>query len=410
MASVYGQLGPSDVQQWAECHSNLTVRQNAARLFELSITSSSLLRDGIADDLVAEGFSKIAAKDIVACFKKDAHTDAIVFWDIENLPIPKDLSALQTVERIKFGLRSYGFMKSSFQVYGGHHVVHTSKRSDLTQSSCSFIDTPHDGNKETADKLLIANILLWAMDNPPPAKIVLMCGDGDISYVISRLVSRGYMVVLVHNQQAKERLKVAASFAISWELLTRERDAEDEEIEDAEAMDLVDAAHLAQGPVKSPAKMIPQTASASGTRAASAAPPAAMIRGASSHPAGHGAARSSSGGSAAGRFVIDAEDNVSVEGSEEQQRELLESGLKELVDMLHTMDNGKPARHHAGTTVASRLKDQYPTLKQQLQKRGATTKLFDLAEKKGMIDVDRRMQPSQPQNYLYWLKLTVDKA
>ncbi|KAJ3023060.1 hypothetical protein HKX48_004369 [Thoreauomyces humboldtii] len=332
------------------------------------VTSDSLLRQDAVEDLTSLGLPVIAAKDIVSCFKRDEAAEAIVYWDIENLAIPSDLSASETVNRIKAGLRSYGLMKSTIQVYGEHKQPAKYKRADLVQSGCSFLDTPHDGTKEIADKLLIADVLFWAMDHPPPVKIVLMCGDKDLSYVIARLCDRKFFVVLVHGRDCADRLKRAASKTIPWELLLNAPE-EDVAIDDDD-----DAGGLVAKPLGSVEVPLERPGSAL-------------------------------------HVEVDEDSNevVSVTGSstEAQQNQLLASGVVQLVEVLLELDKAKknvnPAdRWHKTTLVAARLWDKYPLLRQRYPV--SLKPLYQRAKSEGAVDVSHEEGATGIKHYR--LKLT----
>lgn len=70
-------------------------------------------------------------------------------------------------------------------------------RSELQGSGVSLIDTPKSGRKDVADKMIISDLLAFALDVPPPARIVLLSGDRDFAYPLSLIRGRGYQVVLI---------------------------------------------------------------------------------------------------------------------------------------------------------------------------------------------------------------------
>ncbi|KAG1756175.1 NYN domain-containing protein [Suillus occidentalis] len=70
-------------------------------------------------------------------------------------------------------------------------------RSDLQSSGVSIIDCPHNGRKEVVDKMILVDMIAFAVDNPSPATIILIAGDRDYAYAISTLRLRQYTVVLI---------------------------------------------------------------------------------------------------------------------------------------------------------------------------------------------------------------------
>ncbi len=77
------------------------------------------------------------------------------------------------------------------------------------------------GRKEAADKSLLVDMMLFALDNPAPAVIVCVTGDMDFAPCLSKLKQRKYKIVLVHPGSEKrvvsENLIKAASEQYGWE-------------------------------------------------------------------------------------------------------------------------------------------------------------------------------------------------
>lgn len=73
------------------------------------------------------------------------------------------------------------------------------------------------GNKDAADKAILVAMLFWALDNAPPANLVLISGDGDFANALHRLGLKGYNVLLVRpDQPVKSALLGAASSVWHW--------------------------------------------------------------------------------------------------------------------------------------------------------------------------------------------------
>lgn len=73
----------------------------------------------------------------------------------------------------------------------------TTLRSELQSSGVSLTDCPHNGRKDAADKMILVDMMAFALDNPPPATIVLISGDRDFVYALSTLRNRRYNIVLI---------------------------------------------------------------------------------------------------------------------------------------------------------------------------------------------------------------------
>lgn len=100
-------------------------------------------------------------------------------------------------------------------------------RSELQGSGVSLIDTPKSGRKDVADKMIIADIMAFALDVPPPARIVLISGDRDFAYPLSLIRGRGYQVILITPPiGAVPILEASANHVARWrqDVLGLERD------------------------------------------------------------------------------------------------------------------------------------------------------------------------------------------
>lgn len=100
-------------------------------------------------------------------------------------------------------------------------------RSELQGSGVSLIDTPKSGRKDVADKMIIADIMAFALDVPPPARIVLISGDRDFAYPLSLIRGRGYQVILITPPVgAVPILEASANHVARWrqDVLGMERD------------------------------------------------------------------------------------------------------------------------------------------------------------------------------------------
>ncbi|KAL1717293.1 NYN domain-containing protein [Schizophyllum commune] len=76
-------------------------------------------------------------------------------------------------------------------------AVPASMRSELQSTGVALVDCPHNGQKDVVDQMLQTDMLVFALDHPAPATIVLISGDRDFAYVASILRRRMYNVVLI---------------------------------------------------------------------------------------------------------------------------------------------------------------------------------------------------------------------
>ncbi|KAL1675070.1 NYN domain-containing protein [Schizophyllum commune] len=80
-------------------------------------------------------------------------------------------------------------------------TISNNLRSELQSSGVALIDCPHNGQKNAVDQMLQTDILLFALDNPAPATLVLISGDRDFAYTAAVLRRRHYNVILICRSQ-----------------------------------------------------------------------------------------------------------------------------------------------------------------------------------------------------------------
>ncbi|KAH9901142.1 NYN domain-containing protein [Cubamyces lactineus] len=150
----------------------------------------------------------------------DEHEDVAIFWDYENCTPPCNVPGYDVVNNIRQVAHEYGSVKL-FKAYLELSEQSSSKsiglRSELQSCGVSLTDCPHNGRKDVADKMMIVDMLTYAIDNPAPATIVLISGDRDFVYAVSVLRLRRYRVVVVAPYTAHGSLKSQASVVLDWE-------------------------------------------------------------------------------------------------------------------------------------------------------------------------------------------------
>ncbi|GLB42060.1 putative NYN domain containing protein [Lyophyllum shimeji] len=147
-----------------------------------------------------------------------------IFWDYENCTPAAHLTGYNVVERIRSVVRKFGTNVKLFKAYlelSNASVNVSSKsvalRSELQSSGVSLTDCPHNGGKDVVDKMILVDMLLYAMDNPAPSNIVLITGDRDFAYAVSTLRNRGYTIVVIAQERiVHPSIKANASAYLDW--------------------------------------------------------------------------------------------------------------------------------------------------------------------------------------------------
>ncbi|GLU09241.1 hypothetical protein SLE2022_261120 [Rubroshorea leprosula] len=122
-----------------------------------------------------------------------------ILWDIENCPIPSDVRPEDVAGNIRMALRVHPVIKGAvimFSAYGDFNSFPRRLREGCQRTGVKLIDVPN-GRKDAADKAILIDMFLFALDNPPPSSILLISGDVDFAPALHILGQRGYTVILV---------------------------------------------------------------------------------------------------------------------------------------------------------------------------------------------------------------------
>ncbi|KAG6829980.1 hypothetical protein H0H87_009587 [Tephrocybe sp. NHM501043] len=137
-----------------------------------------------------------------------------IFWDFENLPPRSGVPGYETVENIRSLAHAYGTI-ISFKAYV--EVSSTLRLwSELQASGVSLIDCPHNGAKDVAVKMLIVDMITFAIDHPAPATIFLISGDQGFAYAASILRHRKYKVIILCPTNTHDSLLAQANARLDW--------------------------------------------------------------------------------------------------------------------------------------------------------------------------------------------------
>ncbi|KAJ6896425.1 hypothetical protein NC651_022586 [Populus alba x Populus x berolinensis] len=122
-----------------------------------------------------------------------------ILWDIENCPVPSDVRSEDVAGNIRMALLVHPVIKGAvmmFSAYGDFNSFPRRLREGCQRTGVKLIDVPN-GRKDAADKAILVDMFLFALDNPPPSSIMLISGDVDFSPALHILGQRGYTVILV---------------------------------------------------------------------------------------------------------------------------------------------------------------------------------------------------------------------
>ncbi|XAR72905.1 hypothetical protein NMG60_11019702 [Bertholletia excelsa] len=127
------------------------------------------------------------------------HGPVAILWDIENCPVPSDVHPEDVAINIRMALRVHPVINGAvtmFSAYGDFNSFPRRVREGCQRTGVKLVDVPN-GRKDAADKAILVDMFLFALDNPPPSSIMLISGDVDFAPALHILGQRGYTVVLV---------------------------------------------------------------------------------------------------------------------------------------------------------------------------------------------------------------------
>ncbi|RWR77240.1 NYN domain-containing protein [Cinnamomum micranthum f. kanehirae] len=148
-----------------------------------------------------------------------------ILWDIENCPVPSDVRPEDVAGNIRMALRVHPVIKGAvtmFSAYGDFNAFPRRLREGCQRTGVKLIDVPN-GRKDAADKAILIDMFLFALDNHPPSSILLISGDVDFAPALHILGQRGYTIILVipAGVGVSSALSNAGRFVWDWPSVAR---------------------------------------------------------------------------------------------------------------------------------------------------------------------------------------------
>lgn len=130
-----------------------------------------------------------------------------VLWDIENVPVPSEFNGAQVIRALieRLGrLRGVGGASSELLdpvrriiVFLNVATQRVSLLNELQSNGASLHHVETRGRKDAADKALITELCMLALEVQPPAGIALLSGDQDFAYPLSTMRNRGFTTAVI---------------------------------------------------------------------------------------------------------------------------------------------------------------------------------------------------------------------
>ncbi|KAJ6839734.1 uncharacterized protein M6B38_313570 [Iris pallida] len=151
-----------------------------------------------------------------------------ILWDMENCPVPSDVRPEDVAGNIRLALRVHPTINGAvtlFSAYGDFNAFPRRLREGCQRTGVKLVDVPN-GRKDAADKAILVDMFLFALDNRPPSSILLISGDVDFAPALHILGQRGYTIVLVipSGVGVSSALTNAGRFVWDWPSVARGED------------------------------------------------------------------------------------------------------------------------------------------------------------------------------------------
>ncbi|CDO97186.1 unnamed protein product [Coffea canephora] len=185
------------------------------------ISSESLEQTG---KLVANAYTSVPQLPLQQS-RNSSQGAVAILWDIENCPVPSDVRPEDVAINIRMALRVHPVIRGAvtlFSAYGDFNAFPRRLREGCQRTGVKLTDVPN-GRKDAADKAILVDMFLFALDNPPPSYIMLISGDVDFAPALHILGQRGYTVILVipSGVGVSSALSNAGSFVWDWPSVAR---------------------------------------------------------------------------------------------------------------------------------------------------------------------------------------------
>ncbi|KAF8011897.1 hypothetical protein BT93_I0125 [Corymbia citriodora subsp. variegata] len=144
-----------------------------------------------------------------------------VWWDFENCNLPAGVNVFRVAAFIAAAVRASG-IRGPIQItaFGDVLQLSRSRQEALSATGINMTHVPH-GGKNSADRSLLADLMYWVSQNPPPAHLFLISGDRDFASILHKLRMSNYNILLASPESAPPVLCSAASIMWNWNSLVK---------------------------------------------------------------------------------------------------------------------------------------------------------------------------------------------
>lgn len=144
-----------------------------------------------------------------------------MWWDFENCNLPAGVNVFKVAASIAAAVRVSG-IRGPIQItaFGDVLQLARSRQEALSATGINMTHVPN-GGKNSADRSLLADLMYWVSQNPPPAHLFLISGDRDFASILHKLRMSNYNILLASPESAPPVLCSAASIMWHWNSLVK---------------------------------------------------------------------------------------------------------------------------------------------------------------------------------------------
>ncbi|KAK4401661.1 hypothetical protein Sango_0906800 [Sesamum angolense] len=220
MIQAKTESGSNSIVSWLQCEA----RRHALNKTVMSSSTTSVL--ALPSQYSEQGAEQMAVSHLPSPHQSQGSLQGpvAILWDIENCPVPSDVRPEDVAGNIRMALRVHPVIELSlcFRHIGDFNAFPRRLREGCQRTGVKLIDVPN-GRKDAADKAILVDMFLFALDNPPPSSIMLISGDVDFAPALHILGQRGYIVILVMPSRVgvSSALSNAGRFVWDWPSVAR---------------------------------------------------------------------------------------------------------------------------------------------------------------------------------------------
>ncbi|GLJ50210.1 hypothetical protein SUGI_1068700 [Cryptomeria japonica] len=147
-----------------------------------------------------------------------------VWWDMDSCPLPSQMDPFVVSSMAKKSFENFNIGDGSEIGHQFNAYKYPSEKEGDIELGQTMVNSGinlqliHPGNSNEIEKMIMVDVLLWAMDVPQPGDIIFIVGNVDFSYLFHKLQERSFNVFLVcvSVDQMPYDMLTAANDCLEW--------------------------------------------------------------------------------------------------------------------------------------------------------------------------------------------------